>query len=80
MKGIRPMTIRRWKFAIETDEGNGYLLDSGAIVTDPDYTVDWIGTDIEAGFEADRRANLYEERIGGIITRITYESQGKVTE
>jgi len=74
------MTYRRWKFAIETDEGSGYLLDSGDMVTDPSYAQDWIGTEIQAGFEADRRANLYEERIGGSITRITYESQGKVKE
>ena len=74
------MTYRRWKFAIETDEGSGYLLDSGDMVTDPDYTADWIGTDIQAGFEADRRADLYEEKTGGSITLITLDSKGKVKE
>ncbi len=73
------MTTRRWKFAIETDEGSGYLLSSGDVVHDKDDAADWSGTDLEADLEADRRADLYEEKIGGIITRITYESQGKVT-
>jgi len=72
------MTLRRWKFRIETDDGAGYLLSSGDMVRDPGYAEDWIGTDLQAGYEADRRADEYEEKIGGIVTRITYESQGKV--
>jgi hypothetical protein len=72
------MTLRRWKFHIETEDGAGYLLASGDMVRDKTYAEDWIGTDLQAGFEADRRADEYEDKIGGIIERITYESQGKV--
>ena len=71
------MTLRRWKFAIETDDRAGYLLASGDMVPNKDLAEDWIGTDLQAGFEADRRADEYEEKIGGSIERITYESQGK---
>ena len=71
------MNLRRWKFRIETDDDAGYLLASGDMVHDPSYADDWIGTDLQAGFEADRRADEYEEKIGGIVARITYESQGK---
>jgi len=72
------MTLRRWKFAIETESGSGYLLASGDMVRDKGDAEDWIGTDLQAGYEADWRANLYEDRHGGIITEIVYESQGKV--
>jgi hypothetical protein len=72
------MTLRRWKFHIETESGEGYLLASGDMVPNKNFAEDWIGTDLQAGFEADRRADEYEEKIGGIVTRITYESQGKV--
>jgi hypothetical protein len=72
------MILRRWKFQAETESGSGYLLASGDMVRDKGDTADWIGTDLQAGFEADRRADEYEDKIGGTITRITYESQGKV--
>lgn len=75
------MTKRRWKFAVETeDDGTGYLLQSGEVVRDPSAAEDWIGTDAAADVEAMDRADRYEGKIAGVITKITYESQGKVFE
>ena len=72
------MTIRKWKFAVVTDDGSGYLLPSGELVRDPNQAEDWIGSNHEAEAEAERRANAAEDRPGPFITRIVYESQGKV--
>jgi len=71
------MMNRRWKFAIETDSGDGYLLVSGDLVHDPDAAEDWIGTSRQADAEALRRVDLYEGAHGSVINRIVYESQGR---
>ncbi len=72
------MTLRRWKFHIDTDDGCGYLLTSGELIHDTSTPEDWIGTSAEADKEACRRADLYEELTGTTCNRIVFESQGKV--
>ena len=72
------MTKRKWLITIETVAGFGYLLASGELVRWPSESPVWIGTDDEANAEAERRSNAYEERTGGVITRVVYESQGKL--
>ena len=72
------MIKRKWLITIETDTGFGYLLASGEVVRWPSEAPVWIGSDEEANAEAERRSNAYEERTGGIISRVVYESQGKV--
>ena len=72
------MIKRLWKFSIETDNGALYVLNAGEIVRDRCAAPNWIGTDIEAEAEAERRSNAAEERGNFAITRVIYESQGKV--
>jgi len=72
------MIKRLWKFAIETDNGAGYLLSTGELVHDRCATPNWIGSDAEAEAEAERRAAAAEGRPGPFITRVVYESQCKV--
>ena len=72
------MTIRRWKFAVETDDGDGYLLASGKLVTDPEDEIDFIGSDNDAWREADLRGRAYENLTGSTSFKIIYESQGQV--
>ena len=74
---IDNMIKRKWLFTIEADAGFGYLLASGELVRWPAKSPVWIGTDVEASAEAERRSNAYEELTGGVITRVVYESQGK---
>jgi len=65
------MIIRKWKFYAENDyEAYGFYLDEDNIFT---------GTDREADLEAKKRADLWEEENGGWISKVIYESQGKVT-
>lgn len=59
-----------WKFYAEFDDDGGCYLDEENV---------FIGTDLEAAYEADRRSNAYEDETGIIITKITMESQGIVT-
>jgi len=73
------MMKRRWKFAVETDEGHGYLTGLGELVHDSAAAEDWIGTSREADAEALRRADAYDDLFGGNVDRIIYESQGRVT-
>jgi len=64
------MKLRQWKFYAEaSDEEEGFYLDEENIFT---------GTSREADLEAGRRADLWEERTGGLILKVTYESQGIV--
>jgi len=74
------MTTRRWKFAVDTDDGSGYLVATGELVRAPENAIDWLGTDAEATAEAERRADDYENLTGRTCTRIIYESQGRVQE
>lgn len=68
---------RLWKFYAETeDAGSGYLLASGDMVRDQTDVEDWIGEHLAAQAEAERRADLYEEKIGGTIVRLVTESFG----
>lgn len=59
-----------WKFYAEFDDDGGSYLDEENV---------FIGTDLEAAYEADRRSNQYEDETGIIITKIIMESQGIVT-
>lgn len=63
--------IRRWKFWAEffDDEDDGIYLNEDDI---------FIGTSREAAQEADKRSNEYEEKTGRLISKVIYESQGKV--
>jgi len=59
-----------WKFYAEFDDDGGSYLEEENV---------FIGTDLEAAYEADRRSNQYEDETGIIITKIIMESQGIVT-
>jgi len=63
------MIKRYWKFYAEHGEGGCYLDEENV----------FIGTGMEASEEADRRTDIYENRTGGLITRVIMESQGIVT-
>ena len=72
------MIKRLWKFTVERETGSGYLLSNGEIMYDRCSVPNWIGTDNEAEAESERRSNAAEERYGFVITRVIYESQGRV--
>ena len=73
-----PFFKRAWKFASLIDGHIHYLLADGRCVSDPSEAPNFIGLDNEADKEAERRCELHEDACGGIIERVTYESQGKV--
>jgi len=72
------MIKRLWKFNVETNDGEGWLLIDGKMVHDKAEAPGWTGTDAEASLEAERRCNAAETSSGILITRVTYESQGRV--
>ena len=77
---IEAMTIRKWKFFVETDDDSGYLDPNGVFIKEKNDVADWLDTDHEAAEEATRRAVRFETTHNECITRIFYESQGKVKE
>ena len=67
--------VRRWKFCVEDPNGEGcYVGPDGK----QDSECEWIGTDAEAGAEALRRANAWENDTNGLCLRVVYESRGQV--
>ena len=65
------MTIRQWKFYAEDEKGDNFYLDEDVL---------FVGTIGEADNEARRRSNEWEEKTGGLILRVEYESQGIVAK
>ena len=68
---------RRWLFVVETDQGVGYLLETGGMVRFPDEATEWVGTSPAADIEAKRRMDAYDQMTGGYVNRIIYESKGR---
>lgn len=74
-----PVMKRKWAFYIKYADGNAYLdLESNEIDYEEAYNKSFIGDITDAEKEADRRANLWEDKNKGSIARIVYESLGKV--
>ena len=68
---------KQWKFRAELEDGGkGYLLASGDMVLRPTDAADWKGHFLESVEEGERRAQIYQEKIGGNITCLISEAQG----
>lgn len=65
------MTIRQWKLYAEDGDDNSFYLEEDLL---------FVGSVEEADNEAKRRSNEWEEKTGGIILRVEYESQGIVAK
>jgi hypothetical protein len=63
------MTKRYWKFYAERDDDDGFYMGEEDI---------FIGTDDESVEEANRRAEVYEEEKGVLISKVVLESHGIV--
>lgn len=59
---------RKWMFYAEDENGDGHYLQ--------DYF--FIGTYEEAAHHANIQADEWEEKIGGLIMKLTIESHGKI--
>ena len=68
--------LRRWWFAVEDIDGNSHYVDgSGKNTAEP---MEWIGDDLAAQNECNRRADLWESDEGnGLAMTATFESRGK---
>ena len=62
-------TKRLWHFNAEDENGDTFYLGQETV---------FIGTNSEADREAKKRSDDWENATGGLIVRITCESQGKV--
>jgi len=71
--------LKRWRFRIEDWDDNTFHLGSTGNEVDEDNQEEWfIGTQREADIEADRRANLWEDRTDALVSHIVSESRGKI--
>jgi hypothetical protein len=68
---------RRWIFSVVDDDHEVFLNENGLPVDYSDAQ-EWIGDDREAADECERRADLYEELIGGLVLKVKYHSTGIV--
>jgi hypothetical protein len=68
---------RRWKFRVEGHNEPGGCVNAAG---NRDDDCEFIGTNAEAAAEADRRADAWETKTGDLCARVTYASQGKVSE
>jgi len=71
--------LRRWWFTVEDIDGNSYYVDgNGKNTNEP---VEWIGDDLAAQTECNRRVDLWESDVEGLNYRLaaaaTRESRGR---
>jgi len=66
---------RGWRFGVDLDGGgSGYLTEAGDLVGSADLVDGFKASDWDdVCRESDRRVDLYEDKIGGEITRVTCE-------
>jgi len=69
---------RKWIFSVEDVTDDEFHLDGKGEEIDYSDAVIFEGSRREAGEEGDRRANLWEQRTGVIVFKITSHSLGKV--
>lgn len=62
------MTIRRWLFQVENENGNTSYLDEN----------EFIGTYADAEKKGMELSDEWERKTNGLVTKLTCESQGKV--
>ena len=70
--------IRKWIFHAETHAEESFHLDESGNEIDHSDAVPFIGNNHNAILEAERRANLWEDKSNGLLAEIIYESQGIV--
>jgi hypothetical protein len=74
IRGMAPI-VRRWKFRIVDGNNDSFYVDADG----KDNTeCEFIGTDVDAQREADRRADTWQTVTNSNCLRVVYESQGKV--
>ena len=74
---------RLWRFYVDdfNEEDESVCLDATGYPVDPEDVDLWTGTKAEATEEAERRADMWEEREEGwLVGRVTSESLGIVEE
>jgi len=64
-----------WRFGVDLEGGgSGYLTEAGDLISSPGLVEGFTSGDWdEVSKEGQRRADLYEDKIGGEIVRITCE-------
>ena len=66
--------LYNWLFSIEDEQGESHYVDSNG---EGKYADDvFVGTRNEAFKEGERRADLWEEKHGGFLLRVTCERRG----
>jgi len=71
--------LRRWRFQIEALElESGILLDDFGAEAKDEASGEMVLDDFQARLEAERRADLWEQRTGGTVVKVVCASQGRV--
>lgn len=70
--------MRCWYFTVDDHDGATEYIDVDGDITDEtdERTNPFKGTSVEAAVEADRRADLFEEKKNCLVAKITYHSLG----
>jgi len=74
-----PVVMRRWLFRGEDWNDDDFYIDENGAEVCEDAAVPWVGSELDAKAEADRRCDLWEESNEAFIAKITIESRGKAT-